>query len=323
MSASRLNGFGALLALLVGLAWPAQAQIVVRYVHTDALGSVVALTDQSRTVVERREYEPYGTQLTPTVQDGPGYTGHVQDAATGLTYMQQRYYDPIVGRFLSVDPVTANSSTGANFNRYWYANNNPYKFIDPDGRLGCTGTHIKSVCDSGGIAGLQTSARSPMDSSNFVRPSSGGGFRSEQRESGKPWTNPTGGKVRGCDDYGCGNDGASRGRRTHLGADYESTPGQDVISPTDGKVQRLSMPYKDDSRYSGVRMLTTDGKVVNIWYLKPDKGVVGSGVSAGQRLGAAQDLQVKYGPAMTNHNHVKVTSASGQNIDPTTLIPDP
>jgi RHS repeat-associated protein len=48
----------------------------------------------------------------------------------------QRYYDPIIGRFLSVDPVSA-SDNGANFNRYWYANNNPYKFTDADGRLAC------------------------------------------------------------------------------------------------------------------------------------------------------------------------------------------
>ena len=102
--------------------------------HTDALGSVVAVTDENRNIVERREYEPYGEQLTPTVQDGPGYTGQVMDVATGLTYMQQRYYDPELGRFLSVDPVTANANTGANFNRYWYANNNPYRFTDPDGR---------------------------------------------------------------------------------------------------------------------------------------------------------------------------------------------
>jgi uncharacterized protein RhaS with RHS repeats len=50
--------------------------------------------------------------------------------------MQQRYYDPGIGRFLSVDPVTADGNTGGNFNRYWYANNNPYRFTDPDGR--CT-----------------------------------------------------------------------------------------------------------------------------------------------------------------------------------------
>lgn len=112
----------------------ALAQTAVKYVHTDALGSVVAVTDANRNVIERREYEPYGAQLAPAAQDGPGYTGHVQDAATGLVYMQQRYYDPQVGRFLSVDPVTAYEQPITNFNRYVYALNNPYKFTDPDGR---------------------------------------------------------------------------------------------------------------------------------------------------------------------------------------------
>ena len=48
--------------------------------------------------------------------------------------MQQRYYDPIAGRFLSVDPVTTDTKTGDSFNRYLYGNNNPYSFVDPDGR---------------------------------------------------------------------------------------------------------------------------------------------------------------------------------------------
>jgi RHS repeat-associated protein len=110
------------------------AEETVRYIHTDALGSVVAVSDEAGNIIERREYEPFGAQLTPTVQDGPGYTGHVQDSATGLTYMQQRYYDPQIGRFLSVDPVTAMDDPVAYFNRYKYANNNPYRFTDPDGR---------------------------------------------------------------------------------------------------------------------------------------------------------------------------------------------
>lgn len=45
--------------------------------------------------------------------------------------MQARYYDPVASRFLSVDPVAASAES---VNRYWYANNNPYKLIDPDGR---------------------------------------------------------------------------------------------------------------------------------------------------------------------------------------------
>jgi uncharacterized protein RhaS with RHS repeats len=64
--------------------------------------------------------------------------------------MQQRYYEPIAGRFLSVDPVTTDDETGGHFNRYAYANNNPFRFIDPDGRSPCTGTLIKDGCPAGG-----------------------------------------------------------------------------------------------------------------------------------------------------------------------------
>jgi len=48
--------------------------------------------------------------------------------------MQQRYYDPIAGRFLSVDPVVTDANTGKGFGLYTYVDNNPYSKIDPDGR---------------------------------------------------------------------------------------------------------------------------------------------------------------------------------------------
>ncbi|WP_151421700.1 RHS repeat-associated core domain-containing protein [Xanthomonas citri] len=105
----------------------------IKFQHTDALGSPIAVTDAASQVVERTDYQPYGSPIGKTV-DGIGYTGHAMDGATGLTYMQQRYYDQDLGRFLSVDPVAADSVTAVNFNRYWYANNNPYRFTDPDGR---------------------------------------------------------------------------------------------------------------------------------------------------------------------------------------------
>jgi uncharacterized protein RhaS with RHS repeats len=53
--------------------------------------------------------------------------------------MQQRYYEPIAGRFLSVDPVTTDANTGGHFSRYDYVSNNPFKFIDPDGRAKSSG----------------------------------------------------------------------------------------------------------------------------------------------------------------------------------------
>ncbi|KRA74685.1 hypothetical protein ASD78_10125 [Lysobacter sp. Root667] len=122
--------------------WPSNTIIATKYQHTDALGSPVATTDASGALIERTNYEPYGSAINKTV-DGIGYTGHVMDGSTGLTYMQQRYYDPTLGRFLGNDSISANSGTGDNFNRYQYANNNPYSYIDPDGRWGC----VPSGCE--------------------------------------------------------------------------------------------------------------------------------------------------------------------------------
>jgi len=106
----------------------------VTFIHTDGLGSPVARTDAVGNVISRTRYEPYGyvaSGATPTI----GFTGHVNDADTGLTYMQQRYYDPVAGRFLSIDPVVTDANTGGSFNRYAYANNSPYKYLDADGRM--------------------------------------------------------------------------------------------------------------------------------------------------------------------------------------------
>lgn len=128
--------------LALSLSTPAPAA-TVEYIHTDALGTPIAVTDESANVIERSEYEPYGRLTNRPLTDGIGFAGHVQDAATGLTYMQQRYYDSALGRFLSVDPVTAYSDGDTRFfNRYVYGFNNPYRFTDPDGRHTCEA----SVC---------------------------------------------------------------------------------------------------------------------------------------------------------------------------------
>jgi RHS repeat-associated protein len=105
----------------------------VTYIYTDGLGSPVARTDGAGNVISRTRYEPYG-YVASGVQPTIGFTGHVNDVDTGLTYMQQRYYDPVAARFLSIDPVLTDVNTGESFNRYDYAANNPFKYIDPDGR---------------------------------------------------------------------------------------------------------------------------------------------------------------------------------------------
>jgi len=61
--------------------------------------------------------------------------------------MQARYYDPVIGRFYSNDPVDAMGHIARGnpvhgFGRYTYANNNPYKYVDPDGEFGLVGFAI-------------------------------------------------------------------------------------------------------------------------------------------------------------------------------------
>jgi RHS repeat-associated protein len=98
----------------------------------------------------------------PPVQ-GPGYAGHVVDVSTGLSYMQQRYYDPLAGRFFSTDPMPASAGS---FNRYAYANNSPYKYIDPDGReTECAKTTGSNLCGpSSAGSQLATTARPDVPS---------------------------------------------------------------------------------------------------------------------------------------------------------------
>ncbi len=114
------------------LAAPSTETVI--YHHTDGLGSPIARTNEAGVLVSKTRYEPYGMTVDGTTPPDIGFTGHVNDSDTGLTYMQQRYYDPVAGRFLSEDPVLTDSNSGSGFNRYAYANNNPYKYIDPDGR---------------------------------------------------------------------------------------------------------------------------------------------------------------------------------------------
>jgi len=155
-----------LLTILV-LTGVSQAEIV--YIHNDALGSPMMETNELGAVISRTHYKPFGGALEGT-KDGVGYTGHLNDADLGLTYMQARYYDPVIGRFYSNDPLAFRDVYS--FNRYSYANNNPYKYVDPTGmssvKGACGGAVPSGVCFSGND-NKDTSIQDDMgDDSDFL-----------------------------------------------------------------------------------------------------------------------------------------------------------
>ena len=107
----------------------------VTYYHQDALGSTVAATDEQGNVLWREAYRPYGERILK--QDGGSnklwYTGKPHEEDMGLNYFGARWYDPMIGRFTGIDPVEFQEGNIHSFNRYAYANNNPYRYVDPDG----------------------------------------------------------------------------------------------------------------------------------------------------------------------------------------------
>ena len=126
----------ALLALGLLLSSALACAQTVTYFHNDVSGTPVLATDANGNVVWRENYRPYGERLNnPSAGSGNaiGFASKPFDSATGLSYMGARYYDPSVGRFMGVDAAPADPGSVHGINRYAYANNNPYRYVDPDG----------------------------------------------------------------------------------------------------------------------------------------------------------------------------------------------
>src|SRR6266704_1617185 len=116
---------------------PASTTETVTYLHTDMAGSPIAATDSAGNVFWRENYRPYGERT----KNQPASAGNRQffhdkpfDQDSGLSYFGARYYDPVVGRFMGVDSQGFDEKNLHSFNRFAYGNNNPYRFLDPNGQ---------------------------------------------------------------------------------------------------------------------------------------------------------------------------------------------
>ncbi|OLA42150.1 MAG: hypothetical protein BHW36_07360 [Firmicutes bacterium CAG:24053_14] len=110
------------------------------YYVLNAQGDVVRIVDSSRNTVASYTYDPWGKIISSsgTLADiNPlRYRGYYYDSETGFYYLQSRYYDPEIGRFINADSYASTDMVGLlSTNMFSYCENNPVMRVDPTGKF--------------------------------------------------------------------------------------------------------------------------------------------------------------------------------------------
>ncbi|MFH1653821.1 MAG: RHS repeat-associated core domain-containing protein [Pseudomonadota bacterium] len=123
---------------------------VTYFIASDHLGGSTVIIDEAYNLSQVVDYAPYGQTTFSNnykeFDERKKFTGHEHDSESGLTYAKQRYYNPEIGRWLSVDPairVLGNANEleqmllikPQRLNGYSYVINNPINKIDPSGNF--------------------------------------------------------------------------------------------------------------------------------------------------------------------------------------------
>jgi len=146
---------------------------------TNLQGDVVAILNSSGQVVVQYTYDAWGNLLSTTgslastigALNPIRYRGYVYDPETGLYYLQSRYYDPEIGRFINADAFVSTGQGLTGNNMFAYCGNNPVTYEDDSGgmRKPCT-VAINDGAPSGVLFLPKPPIRSQYDSEIADKP---------------------------------------------------------------------------------------------------------------------------------------------------------
>lgn len=153
------------------------------YFHNDHLGSPWLITNASGNEVQRLNFDAWGRRRDasnwsnyvnlPTFKFDRGFTGHEHLDMFGLINMNARLYDPLLGRFLSPDPIVQAPEFTQSFNGYTYALNNPLAYTDPNGEfffsalIPGVGVFLDAMCWGATLGAAAGGVKSAVQGQNF------------------------------------------------------------------------------------------------------------------------------------------------------------
>jgi RHS repeat-associated protein len=251
-------------------------------------------------------YFPFGEEAPGSDRDASirlKFTGHERDTnseALKVDYMHARYYATAAGRFLSVDPGPSDLRRPQTWNRYVYAENNPVKNNDPDGRL------------SNPVTGEQGKGKPILHR---------GGGVGQIRELQPGVKGSAGG------EYGA----ARSGGRTHRGVDIVAPVGTPLVAAFSGRVIEVKQPGDKDSKGKENKLGLTvvvaarDGTIAMYAHMDSVTVARGDRVTEGQTIGEAGRTGnvMPEQPASEDHVHFQMQDNKGNPIKPQEFLNDP
>ena len=132
----------------------------IYYYIANLQGDVVQIMDTNGDTVANYEYDPYGkviSSIGAIAEVNPiRYRGYYYDKETELYYLQNRYYDPAVGRFINADSYASTGQSMIGHNMYAYCNNNPFCNVDASGTFFFTALGAVTGFISGALSAMAT-----------------------------------------------------------------------------------------------------------------------------------------------------------------------
>ncbi|KAL0950271.1 hypothetical protein HGRIS_010251 [Hohenbuehelia grisea] len=127
---------------------------VVHYFHADHLGSTIAVSDDTGAIITQYSYDSFGKATVTQGQDVSRYKFSGKEAFGDLYYYGARFYEPDIGRFLTLDnyPVSIEGLKTSTFNMYTFSRNDPVNYIDLNGNAPWWHWFVDAVLITVGVA---------------------------------------------------------------------------------------------------------------------------------------------------------------------------